>query len=336
MTETEMTTADPDDTPPAPLRVGTPGGEFPRSHLKARGWTDDLVDRHLGRCDRVSKRGTRLFAAERVEAAEAVVPEVRDRVRNRPRRFDRKFADILPGVHAFLTGPAAGDRAVVRVWFRGEQVASHQTQVPEAVALARGCAERGLLAPLLDWLVERDESDERFAAVAHGLATGDLSPLEWARERLEAERAAAQRELSEVKWAKARQRTAQERRAREGQVRGEPARQQGAAERRLGNAEYMAAAVEESLAEGVGTEFITVSGLKHRGWTAGMVRTRLGGPDEYGRNPYYRCAAPTNLYARGRVERAEADPACRAAREASLVRRRRQVDRLRAAVADTV
>jgi hypothetical protein len=54
--------------------------------------------------------------------------------------------------------------------------------------------------------------------------------------------------------------------------------------------------------------FLTFAGLRARGWTPAMVDRLLGQPDSVVRNPRYRAAAPTRLYARERVRAAEGTP----------------------------
>lgn len=56
---------------------------------------------------------------------------------------------------------------------------------------------------------------------------------------------------------------------------------------------------------------------KERGWTDTQIRTFLPEPDKLARNPRSRKAAPMKLYALERVERIEASPEYRRAREAS-------------------
>ncbi|MEY9873572.1 hypothetical protein ABH931_003061 [Streptacidiphilus sp. MAP12-33] len=50
---------------------------------------------------------------------------------------------------------------------------------------------------------------------------------------------------------------------------------------------------------------LSLAGLRHRGWTPSMVAKLLGPPDLTVRNPHFRGAAPSRLYAVARVEAAE-------------------------------
>ncbi|SEK95414.1 hypothetical protein [Streptacidiphilus jiangxiensis] len=54
---------------------------------------------------------------------------------------------------------------------------------------------------------------------------------------------------------------------------------------------------------------LSLAGLRHRGWTPSMVAKLLGPPDLTVRNPHFRGAAPSRLYAVARVEAAEATDA---------------------------
>jgi len=47
--------------------------------------------------------------------------------------------------------------------------------------------------------------------------------------------------------------------------------------------------------------YISVSGLKHLGWTDASIRRFLGEPDNTARNPHYRTAAPMKLFLRARA-----------------------------------
>ncbi|MGW2013697.1 hypothetical protein [Streptomyces sp. NPDC001927] len=83
------------------------------------------------------------------------------------------------------------------------------------------------------------------------------------------------------------------------------------------------------------TTFVTLTGLRERGWTDPMVRDLLGEPDIQGRDPRRWSIAPVRLYRLARVEavertpefaRAAAAPGSRsAAAEAGAERRRRAV-----------
>jgi hypothetical protein len=85
--------------------------------------------------------------------------------------------------------------------------------------------------------------------------------------------------------------------------------------------------------------YYTLAALRARGWTPSMVRDLLGEPDAQGRSPFYGEAAPTRMFAIGRVEAAEgteefaralATAARRsaAAREAAARRRRAVLERI--------
>ncbi|WP_306322282.1 MULTISPECIES: hypothetical protein [unclassified Streptomyces] len=50
---------------------------------------------------------------------------------------------------------------------------------------------------------------------------------------------------------------------------------------------------------------LSLTALRARGWTKGMVRDLLGEPDRLGGNPVFRSAPPARLYALERVELAE-------------------------------
>lgn len=54
--------------------------------------------------------------------------------------------------------------------------------------------------------------------------------------------------------------------------------------------------------------YLTMAGLRERGWTDAMVRDYLGEPDATRPNPRYRSAAPMKLYLAQRAEAAEAGP----------------------------
>lgn len=53
------------------------------------------------------------------------------------------------------------------------------------------------------------------------------------------------------------------------------------------------------------SEFVSLAGLRERGWTDALVRRFLGEPDKLARNPHYRKAAPMRLYLLARVVSAE-------------------------------
>jgi hypothetical protein len=54
--------------------------------------------------------------------------------------------------------------------------------------------------------------------------------------------------------------------------------------------------------------FLTMPGLRERGWTDAMIREYLGEPDATQPNPRYASAAPMKLYRAERAEVAEASP----------------------------
>ena len=54
--------------------------------------------------------------------------------------------------------------------------------------------------------------------------------------------------------------------------------------------------------------YLTMAGLRERGWTEAMIRDYLGEPDATRPNPRYRSAAPMKLYLTERAEAAEASP----------------------------
>lgn len=53
------------------------------------------------------------------------------------------------------------------------------------------------------------------------------------------------------------------------------------------------------------TTFVSLEGLRSRGWTDGMVRDLLGWPDVQGRDPRRGAGAPVRLYLLARVEAVE-------------------------------
>ena len=55
--------------------------------------------------------------------------------------------------------------------------------------------------------------------------------------------------------------------------------------------------------------YLTMAGLRERGWTDAMVREYLGEPDATRPNPRFRTAAPMKLYLAQRAEVCEAAPA---------------------------
>ncbi|MCL6568685.1 MAG: hypothetical protein K6T35_07355 [Meiothermus silvanus] len=55
-------------------------------------------------------------------------------------------------------------------------------------------------------------------------------------------------------------------------------------------------------------DWISLAGLRQRGWTAKLVERFLGAPDRTAPNPHYRSAPPMRLWAIERVEAVEQDP----------------------------
>jgi hypothetical protein len=60
-------------------------------------------------------------------------------------------------------------------------------------------------------------------------------------------------------------------------------------------------------------QYVSVAGLKARGWTDAAIRALLQAPDKLADNPYYKSAAPTRLYLLERVQAVEASDAFTAA-----------------------
>ncbi|MEW2394868.1 hypothetical protein [Streptomyces sp. NPDC046862] len=74
-----------------------------------------------------------------------------------------------------------------------------------------------------------------------------------------------------------------------------------------------------------GRRYVSLAGLRVRGWTGGMVHRLLGSPDRLALNPRFRAAPPTRLYRVERVEAAERSEEFRvvaqaAARRSEVVR----------------
>jgi hypothetical protein len=61
-------------------------------------------------------------------------------------------------------------------------------------------------------------------------------------------------------------------------------------------------------AAAVAETWLTMAGLRERGWTDAMIRDYLGEPDAKRPNPRYRTAAPMKLYLAERADAAEASP----------------------------
>ena len=53
---------------------------------------------------------------------------------------------------------------------------------------------------------------------------------------------------------------------------------------------------------------LSLTGLRHRGWTPDLIDAFLGEPDEVRANPFFTRAAPMRLYALERIEAAEQLP----------------------------
>ncbi|MGA5096124.1 hypothetical protein ACPCAC_02015 [Streptomyces lavendulocolor] len=81
--------------------------------------------------------------------------------------------------------------------------------------------------------------------------------------------------------------------------------------------------------------YLTVTGLRQRGWTDAMVRELLGAPDVQGRDPRRWSVAPVRLYRLARVEALERTPefaACAASAGRSAAAARAGAERRRQAV----
>ncbi len=63
------------------------------------------------------------------------------------------------------------------------------------------------------------------------------------------------------------------------------------------------------------TQFLSVSDLKKRGWTAALIARFLGAPDELRTNPHYSSARPMRLYKIERVEQVESSVEFRQAQD---------------------
>ena len=70
----------------------------------------------------------------------------------------------------------------------------------------------------------------------------------------------------------------------------------------------------------VGNEYVCLSSLYERGWTASLVRRFLNEPDKFTVYPRYRSASPMKLFAMDRVRSCELDSSWLAAKEKSAVR----------------
>jgi hypothetical protein len=67
-------------------------------------------------------------------------------------------------------------------------------------------------------------------------------------------------------------------------------------------------ATSQSRVAAVPETYLTMAGLRERGWTDGMIREYLGEPDDTRPNPRYSSAAPMKLYLAERAEAAESSP----------------------------
>ena len=70
------------------------------------------------------------------------------------------------------------------------------------------------------------------------------------------------------------------------------------------------------------TKLVSLSTVKARGWSAGLIAKLLGNPDDFATNPHYRSGPMMRLYDLARVEAAEADPAFQAHLETRPARRK--------------
>ncbi|MGW0707638.1 hypothetical protein ACWD4G_17045 [Streptomyces sp. NPDC002643] len=77
-----------------------------------------------------------------------------------------------------------------------------------------------------------------------------------------------------------------------------------------------------------GRRYVSLAGLRVRGWTGGMVRRLLGAPDRLSVNPRFRDAPHMRLYRMERVEAAERSEGFRAVADSSA----RRSEAVRAAV----
>ncbi|MFJ9586998.1 hypothetical protein [Streptomyces acidicola] len=83
-----------------------------------------------------------------------------------------------------------------------------------------------------------------------------------------------------------------------------------------------------------GRRYVSLTGLRARGWTGGMIHRPLGPPDRLALNPRFRAAPPRRLYRIERVEAAQRSEEFRVVAEAAALRseavraalRRRQED----------
>lgn len=68
-------------------------------------------------------------------------------------------------------------------------------------------------------------------------------------------------------------------------------------------------------------KYLSLAGLKARGWTAAAVTTFLGEPDEERPNPHYRSGPPMRLFAEERVVQVEGTPEFSAWKEKAVTRK---------------
>lgn len=66
--------------------------------------------------------------------------------------------------------------------------------------------------------------------------------------------------------------------------------------------------------------YLTLSNVKERGWTAGMVRRFLGDPDKTATNPHYRSGPPMKLFQLSRIVLVEETPEWKDAFKRAAVR----------------
>lgn len=76
-----------------------------------------------------------------------------------------------------------------------------------------------------------------------------------------------------------------------------------------GDAQPQLSEADSRLGAAMATEaYLTMAGLRERGWTDAMIREYLGEPDATRPNPRFWSAAPMKLYLADRAEAAEASP----------------------------
>ncbi|GAA1988949.1 hypothetical protein [Catenulispora subtropica] len=92
------------------------------------------------------------------------------------------------------------------------------------------------------------------------------------------------------------------------------------------------------------TDYLNITGLTARGWTAAMIRDFLGRPDATAPNPRFHNAPPTPLFARTRIDAAERtrkfaerrDLAARRSASGKAAARRRRMEMLRLMAAEDI